>query len=106
MFCTLKWVVTLKMPCTIPLIHFCYPGAIELSILSKHYQTEIAVADIETGRVDRFGKDHSFSLLSNPAHWDVSFIICTPPPPPPPWRAYCDLVRLAPIRISIFFFLP
>jgi len=33
-----------------------YTGAIELSILSKHYQTEIAVVDTESGRVDRFGK--------------------------------------------------
>ena len=31
-------------------------GAIELSILSKHYQAEIAVVDTESGRVDRFGK--------------------------------------------------
>ena len=38
---------------------FSHSGAIELSILSKHYQTEIAVVDIETGRVDRFGKIHS-----------------------------------------------
>ena len=35
-------------------------GAIELSILSKHYQTEIAVVDIETGRVDRYGKSHFY----------------------------------------------
>lgn len=27
-----------------------------MSILSKHYQTEIAVADTESGRVDRYGK--------------------------------------------------
>ena len=35
---------------------FWYTGAIELSILSAHYQTEIAVVDTESGRVDRFGK--------------------------------------------------
>ena len=33
-----------------------FAGAIELSILSKHYQTEIAVVDTESGRIDRFGK--------------------------------------------------
>ena len=37
-----------------------FSGAIELSILSKHYQTEIAVVDIETGRVDRYGKSHFY----------------------------------------------
>ena len=34
-------------------------GAIELSILSKHYQAEIAVVDTESGRVDRFGKAYN-----------------------------------------------
>jgi len=34
-----------------------------LSILSKHYQTEIAVVDIESGRVDRFGKTQSLLSL-------------------------------------------
>lgn len=29
-------------------------GAIELSILAKHYSTEIASVDVETGRVDKF----------------------------------------------------
>ncbi|TFK30086.1 OTU-domain-containing protein [Coprinopsis marcescibilis] len=29
-------------------------GAIELSILAKHYNTEIASIDVETGRIDRF----------------------------------------------------
>ena len=38
-------------------------GAIELSILSKHYQTEIAVVDIETGRVDRYGKNHFYICM-------------------------------------------
>ena len=40
-------------------------GAIELSILSKHYQTEIAVVDIETGRVDRYGKSHFYNYQHN-----------------------------------------
>lgn len=29
-------------------------GAIELSVLSAHYKTEISSIDVETGRVDRF----------------------------------------------------
>ena len=34
----------------------CFIGAIELSILARHYETEIAVVDIQTGRVDKFGE--------------------------------------------------
>lgn len=29
-------------------------GAIELAVLAKHYNTEIASVDVETGRIDRF----------------------------------------------------
>ena len=35
-------------------------GAIEISILSKHYQTEIDVVNTESGRIDRFGKLHDY----------------------------------------------
>ncbi|XP_066027386.1 ubiquitin thioesterase OTU1 isoform X2 [Pocillopora verrucosa] len=49
-------------------------GAIELSILSKHYQTEIAVVDIETGRVDRYGEGIGYSkcvyLIYDGIHYD------------------------------------
>ncbi|XP_020620581.1 ubiquitin thioesterase OTU1-like isoform X3 [Orbicella faveolata] len=49
-------------------------GAIELSILSKHYQTEIAVVDIESGRVDRFGEGSGYSscvyLIYDGIHYD------------------------------------
>ena len=31
-------------------------GAIELSIFSEYYKTELDVVDIQTQRVDRFGK--------------------------------------------------
>ncbi len=37
---------------------FCVIGAIEISILCKHYQIEIDVVNTESGRIDRFGKFH------------------------------------------------
>lgn len=49
-------------------------GAIELSILSKHYQTEIAVVDTESGRVDRFGEGCGYKscvyLVYDGIHYD------------------------------------
>lgn len=49
-------------------------GAIELSILSKHYQTEIAVADTESGRVDRYGEGCGYRdcvyLVYDGIHYD------------------------------------
>lgn len=35
-------------------------GAIEISILSKYYDTEIDVVDTQTGRIDRFGEDMNY----------------------------------------------
>lgn len=37
-----------------------------MSILSKHYETEIAVVDIESERVDRFGKNQSDVVTEYP----------------------------------------
>ncbi|KXJ20892.1 Ubiquitin thioesterase OTU1 [Exaiptasia diaphana] len=37
-------------------------GAIELSILCKYYEVEIAVVDTETERIDRFGKEGTFAI--------------------------------------------
>ena len=31
-------------------------GAIELNVLCSHYEVEINVADVQSGRIDRFGK--------------------------------------------------
>ncbi|XP_074605848.1 ubiquitin thioesterase OTU1-like isoform X3 [Acropora palmata] len=49
-------------------------GAIELSILSKYYQAEIAVVDTESGRVDRFGEGSGYSncvyLVYDGIHYD------------------------------------
>ena len=35
---------------------YMYIGAIEVSIFSDHYQTELDVVDIQTQRIDRFGE--------------------------------------------------
>jgi ubiquitin thioesterase OTU1 len=42
-----KYITTILRPAA-------WGGAIELSILAKHYSTEISSIDVETGRVDRF----------------------------------------------------
>ncbi|KAG2020033.1 hypothetical protein CC2G_005418 [Coprinopsis cinerea AmutBmut pab1-1] len=39
-------------------------GAIELSILAKHYNTEIASIDVETGRIDKFSPPEAPGELS------------------------------------------
>ncbi|WVQ85009.1 hypothetical protein IAT38_007173 [Cryptococcus sp. DSM 104549] len=49
-------------------------GAIELSIFSKHYKTEIASFDVATGRCDRFGQDEYDSrclLVYSGIHYDA-----------------------------------
>lgn len=49
-------------------------GAIEISILVKHYKIEIDVIDTQTGRIDRFGEDKNYSqrvfLLYDGVHYD------------------------------------
>lgn len=49
-------------------------GAIEISILSKHYQTEINVVNTESTRVDRFGEDECYAnrvfLIYDGIHYD------------------------------------
>eukprot|EP01137_Pigoraptor_chileana_P003124 Opistho-2@42876 len=49
-------------------------GAIEISILSKHFQTEIAAVDIQTLRIDRYGEDlaykHRALLIYDGVHYD------------------------------------
>jgi len=49
-------------------------GAIELSIFSKHYQTEISSFDVGTGRCDRFGEgdyDSRCILVYSGIHYDA-----------------------------------
>ncbi|XP_059169723.1 ubiquitin thioesterase OTU1-like [Physella acuta] len=49
-------------------------GGIELSILSQYYNTEIAVVDTQSGRVDRFGEDKNYEervfLIYDGIHYD------------------------------------
>ena len=60
-------------------------GAIELSILSESYETELHVVDIQTNRIDKFGKcsiyvhivcDCVVALIySTTFEWKISSII-------------------------------
>lgn len=49
-------------------------GGIELAILSQYYNTEIAVVDTQSGRVDRFGEDKQYKdrvfLIYDGIHYD------------------------------------
>lgn len=49
-------------------------GGIEVAILSNYYETEIAVVDCQSARIDRFGEDKNFSkrvfLLYDGVHYD------------------------------------
>ncbi|GFR82289.1 ubiquitin thioesterase OTU1 [Elysia marginata] len=49
-------------------------GGIELSILSQYFNTEIAVVDTQSGRVDRFGEDKNYKervfLIYDGIHYD------------------------------------
>ncbi|CAI9721474.1 ubiquitin thioesterase OTU1-like [Octopus vulgaris] len=49
-------------------------GAIEISVLSKHYNVEIDVVDTQSGRIDRFGEDQKYDkrvlLIYDGIHYD------------------------------------
>jgi len=49
-------------------------GAIELNVFARYYQTEIDVADVQSGRLDRFGEDANYGnrvfLLYDGIHYD------------------------------------
>lgn len=55
-------------------------GAIELSILAKHYSTEIASVDVETGRIDKFSpppetdRGNRTILIYSGIHYDAATI--------------------------------
>ncbi|KAI0819116.1 OTU-domain-containing protein [Irpex lacteus] len=55
-------------------------GAIELSILAKHYSTEIASVDVETGRIDKFSpppetdSGNRTILIYSGIHYDAATI--------------------------------
>ena len=53
-------------------------GCIELMVLSKYYKKEICVADIRTGRIDRFGEDQSYMtrvfIIYDGIHFDPLYL--------------------------------
>ncbi|GAA6042750.1 hypothetical protein JCM8097_007456 [Rhodosporidiobolus ruineniae] len=67
-------------------------GAIELSILAAHFQSEIWSIDVQTGRVDRFGEGQGFEtfalIVYSGIHYDALTFSFAPPEPstsfPPP----------------------
>ncbi|KAL4067920.1 hypothetical protein J3A83DRAFT_4359781 [Scleroderma citrinum] len=66
-----KYIATILKPST-------WGGAIELGILAKHFGTEIASIDVETGRVDRFSPPQQRSrgdrclLIYSGIHYDAA----------------------------------
>jgi ubiquitin thioesterase OTU1 len=61
-------------------------GAIELTILSAHYGTEIASIDVETGRIDRFGSNDGAPesralLIYSGIHYDAAVLAPEPDAP-------------------------
>ncbi|KAF9527001.1 hypothetical protein CPB83DRAFT_856962 [Crepidotus variabilis] len=66
-----KYIETISKPSS-------WGGAIELSILAQHYQTEIASIDVETGRIDHFTPPGDFSasmrciLIYSGIHYDAA----------------------------------
>jgi len=62
-------------------------GAIEVSILSKVYETEIDVVDIQSCRIDRFGEDSRYDqrvlLLYDGIHYDALYLEALDPNLPP-----------------------
>ncbi|KZT26512.1 OTU-domain-containing protein [Neolentinus lepideus HHB14362 ss-1] len=63
-------------------------GAIELSIFAKHFSTEIASIDVETGRVDQFtpppeaDSGNRCILIYSGIHYDAASLAPTPDAPP------------------------
>jgi len=53
-------------------------GCIELSVLAKYYKKEICVADIRTGRIDRFGEDQNYMtrvfIIYDGIHFDPLYL--------------------------------
>eukprot|EP00891_Asterochloris_glomerata_P008252 jgi/Astpho2/8252/e_gw1.00122.132.1_t len=75
-------------------------GAIELSILARHYQREIAAHDIQTKRVDVYGQDAGYSercmVIYDGLHYDA--LSCSPISPPGPEEM--DITRFLPAESS------
>ena len=70
-----RYMATITKPST-------WGGAIELSILASHYDTEIASIDVETGRIDHFtpksGTSRSRCLvIYSGIHYDLAVLAPT-----------------------------
>ncbi|KAG6332670.1 hypothetical protein ID866_6415 [Astraeus odoratus] len=75
-----KYIATISKPST-------WGGAIELGILAKHFGTEIASIDVETGRIDRFtppphkSKGDRCILVYSGIHYDAATLSPMPSAP-------------------------
>ncbi|KAG6878919.1 hypothetical protein C0992_006611 [Termitomyces sp. T32_za158] len=75
-----KYIATILKPTT-------WGGAIELTLLATHYNTEIASLDIETGRIDHFSSSNGFAggmrciLLYSGIHYDAATLAPMPEAP-------------------------
>uniref|UniRef100_A0A8C4NJ42 Ubiquitin thioesterase OTU n=1 Tax=Eptatretus burgeri TaxID=7764 RepID=A0A8C4NJ42_EPTBU len=69
-------------------------GAIELSILSSHFNREICVADTQSLRIDRFGEGsgykHRVLLIYDGIHYDPLELETDPGKPPQTTFSTCD----------------
>jgi len=75
-----RYISTIQKPST-------WGGAIELTILAAHFETEIASIDVETGRVDRFtplagGSGMRCILVYSGIHYDAASLAPSPDAPP------------------------
>ncbi|KAL0063754.1 ubiquitin-specific protease otu1 [Marasmius tenuissimus] len=76
-----KYIATIQKPSS-------WGGAIELSILARHYRTEICSIDVETGRVDSFAPPGSeitgmrCIVIYSGIHYDAATLAPSPDVPP------------------------
>lgn len=89
-----QYIATISKPST-------WGGAIELSILAKHYRVEIASIDVETGRIDRFTPPSESGtpsmrtvLIYSGIHYDAATLAPMPDAPPEWHQTQFPIVRL------------
>lgn len=88
-----QYITTISKPST-------WGGAIELSVLAKHYRVEIASIDVETGRIDRFtppAASHTPGmralLIYSGIHYDAATLAPMPDAPPEWHQTQFPIVR-------------
>ncbi|GAA5843923.1 hypothetical protein JCM3766R1_006105 [Sporobolomyces carnicolor] len=83
-------------------------GAIELAILSDHYQAEIMSFDVQTGRVDKFGEGSGYQncvlIVYSGIHYDALTFSFAPPTATlfPPDLSFDTTIFANPVDPSIF----